>query len=501
MARRILRITLVSIAFFILNAAWAAGDYPAWNRSADLSLNTSPEGAGIAGTVTGFPLLVRLTADNFDFGQARPDGGDIRFAKPDGTPLPYEIEHWDATLRAAEIWVRIDTLRGNDAAQSIRMYWGNGAAADDSKGSAVFATADGYLAAWHLGGSGTAARPNSAGGNPATPSNYGGDEGTGGVIAGADSLDGAAAGDHLGLGNGYAELSEGMTFTIWAFPTAAKAWSHLIDLGNGESADNVILGRWDTTSGLTFIDYSGANHSALDAPEQLVLNQWQMLGVTVTGKSVRLYRNGVPVLSDTLAFPISNVTRYFCYLGRSNAGRGEYYQGKLDEAELSKTARSADWMKLMYQNQKPGQVIPTLKKAPDCAMRFAVPGDTAVTGGSTITLRAQAACATTLFWSVHSGPAIRILDPEQSELTLVMPVLAADTDLVFRFTAKFADSTRYGDVRIRVQSETSAPSRLRPADRFPSGNGRKDLLPGRDGRDALGRAAPAGRRWTAFPGF
>ena len=143
MESRLVRASVISLAFASFLPARAADAYAAWARSAELSLNTAPSGAGIASTLTGFPLLVRLTADNFDFAQARPDGGDLRFAKPDGTPLPYEIERWDPNLRAAEAWVRLDTLRGGDSSQSIRMYWGNGAAADSSRGAAVFSAANG----------------------------------------------------------------------------------------------------------------------------------------------------------------------------------------------------------------------------------------------------------------------------------------------------------------------------------------------------------------------
>lgn len=46
-----------------------------------LYLNTSPTGADVAGTVTNFPVLVRLRANNFDFSLAKADGSDLRFSK------------------------------------------------------------------------------------------------------------------------------------------------------------------------------------------------------------------------------------------------------------------------------------------------------------------------------------------------------------------------------------------------------------------------------------
>jgi len=444
--------------------AAAAEDLSAWAGVTDLTLNTSPAGAGVASTVIGFPLLVRLTASNFDFTQARPDGRDIRFAKPDGTPLPYEIERWDPNLHAAEVWVKVDTIRGGDAAQSIRMYWGNASAPDNSNPAAVFGAANGYLAAWHLGGSGSAARPNATGGNPAVPFRYDGNEATAGVIAGADSLNGNADGDYLDVGSGYSGLTGGMTYSVWAYPTAVRQWSHLLDLGNGESADNIVLGRWDTTSGLAFHNYAGANHSAVNAPGQLVLNQWQMLGVSVIGKSVKLYKDGVPVLADTIADAITGVVRNLCFLGRSNSARGQYYQGKLDEPEISTATRSDDWMKLLYQNQKPGQAIPVLKKTAACVMHYSVSQDTAAPEGSLVPLRAQADCASSFAWSLVSGPAVRILDPEQKELQIALPRVSGDTGMVFRFTAVYSDSTRVRDVHVTIREAIPDPVFTLPSD-------------------------------------
>jgi hypothetical protein len=122
-----------------------------WRYSRRLHLNTTSSGADVAGTVVNFPVLVRLQTSNFDFARAKPDGGDLRFTKADGTPLQYEIERWDVLAQAAEVWVKVDTLRGNDSMQHITMYWGNPAAPGESNPPAVFDTANGFQGNWHLG--------------------------------------------------------------------------------------------------------------------------------------------------------------------------------------------------------------------------------------------------------------------------------------------------------------------------------------------------------------
>ena len=104
--------------------------------------------------MTGFPVLIRLTGSAFDFSQAQTSGGDLRFAKSDNTPLPYEIERWDPAAGMAEVWVKVDTVLGNDNTHAITMYWGNPNVADSSNGAAVFDTASGFQGVWHLGEAG-----------------------------------------------------------------------------------------------------------------------------------------------------------------------------------------------------------------------------------------------------------------------------------------------------------------------------------------------------------
>ena len=114
-------------------------------------MNTTVSGAGVDSDVYDFPVLVRLTESNFDFSQAAENGKDIRFTSRNGTPLLHEIEKWDGASRHAAIWVRIDTVYGNDSTQSILMYWGNPDAQDYSNSKLVFDTASGFQGVWHLG--------------------------------------------------------------------------------------------------------------------------------------------------------------------------------------------------------------------------------------------------------------------------------------------------------------------------------------------------------------
>lgn len=442
----------------------AAEDYSSWSKATDILLNTSATGANVAGDVANVPVLVRLTSANFPFSQAGGKGNDIRFSRPDGTPLDYEIERWDSARSLADVWVRMDMVKGNASGQILRMHWGNPAAADSSDAAAVYRASDGFVAAWHLGGAGAAARPNAvAGGNAAVPNTYDGDENSAGVIAGADSLDGAAPGDFLDVGDGYTEFTAGFTYSVWVYPTAVKRWSHVLDLGNGTGNDNIIVNRVDTSAALGFHNWNGTASYQREVPGQWTLNQWQHIAVTMAGRGVRMYRNGAQILSDSMPAAITAAFRTTNFLGKSNWVPDQYFQGKLDQPELSKAARGADWIRLAYQNQRAAQTLVTVVKTVECPPLMSVSPDTVVPEGGLLSLDAGVECAASWFWSVLSGPGPRILEPDSKTQTIRIPRVTGDTAITYRLTAVFGDSTRMRDVRVGIKEAIPDPVFTMPA--------------------------------------
>jgi hypothetical protein len=142
-----------------------------WSQHRSYVLNTTASGANVPGTVLNFPVLVRLSAvDSAVFTAAKAGGVDLRFTKANNTTrLQHEIESWNATGRTAAIWVKVDTVPGN-ATATLRMHWGNSGAADSSKGSAVFDTANGFEAVFHMNGaSGDTIRDATANGYKGVP--------------------------------------------------------------------------------------------------------------------------------------------------------------------------------------------------------------------------------------------------------------------------------------------------------------------------------------------
>lgn len=452
------------VAFLVLqvHAKTAAAAYPGWSDSTFVYINTSTSGINLTSTVTGFPLLVRLRAPEFPFQRARGGGQDLRFANAAGVPLPYEIDVWDSAAGRADVWVLVDTVRGSNADQFLRMYWGNPTATSESNGGAVFTAANGMHSVWHLGTSGTGARPNSVtGGIAATPFNYDGNESSPGVIGRGDSLAGGVDGDYLDVGDGYANWSTGFTYSAWVRPTAASTWARLMDFGNGPDAYNIVLGRESNTDNFTIRVYGANNtvNSISNTPAFFILNQWQHVIVTYrpSDSALIVIRNGALFWSGKLGIPIANMNRTQNYLGRSNWAADQYWTGSMDEVRLDRVYRGQAWNTLTYQNQREGSILISFRAPPSCQERFAVPRDTAIAEGTALDLVGTADCATAYSWSVASGLPFRILDPAVKSLSFSAPRVAGDTQVTFRFEATLPGSSPSGQVRVRVLESIPEP--------------------------------------------
>ena len=342
---------------------------PAWKYARNFFLNTSETGANVTGTVAGFPVLVRLNSGNFDFSHAQTAGGDIRFTKADGTPLPYEIERYDAGLHRAEIWVKADTVYGNDSSHFITMYWGNPAASSESNGSAVFDTGNGFQGAWHLGESDSLAAD-------ATGNRY---DGTGystasikGIIGKARHFNGASSYIQMKGTAPQSRLNFPMngryTISAWVYhDTLADSVTYLI-AGKGE------LQYFMKTFGLAqstpqhehqweFTEYHGNDTWQAATLTPAVAKTWTHLVGIRDGSNQFLYVNGVLVMAGYRTFgtgqtavprDTSDDFSIGAFLRPVIAWDQGYafFSGAIDEVGVSSIPRSADWIKLSYMNQK-----------------------------------------------------------------------------------------------------------------------------------------------------
>ncbi|MBN2037277.1 MAG: DUF2341 domain-containing protein [Chitinispirillaceae bacterium] len=337
---------------------------PGWKHAQRLVLNTSATGADVAGIVYGFPVLVRLTGANFDFSQAQTGGADLRYTKQDNTFLPIEIERWDSLDRTAEIWVNVDTVFGGNDSQYLTMYWGNPDASSTSSSTAVFDTAAGFQGVWHLNEYGNDialdATANRYDGNAYHMS---GASSTPGAIGNARAFDGDSS--YITMPNtasGKLNFPEDGYFTV-------SAWVYA-DTADYVYRTIVAKGYQQYFLWITYIPsnkplWEFGNFSETDnwhtSNTPVTEKQWMLLTGVRQGSAQYLYCNGELVADKSTIFSwgLSRDTSNDFTIGRffkeatfpSNFGYC-YFKGKIDEVSVSRGARSGDWIRLSYMNQR-----------------------------------------------------------------------------------------------------------------------------------------------------
>ena len=318
---------LASVLAFMpgLSHAWWNAD---WSSRKVITLSVSQE--GIKNMVAQAPILVRLHTGNFDFANAKSDGGDIRFvADDDKTPLKYHIEKYDAINEMAMAWVQVPKLVGGKAA-TIYLYSGN------EKASAADDAANTYdtnvTAVYHFDEKDGMPQDSTANSNRASQFTAKLDNsaliGGGATFGGSDVMT-LAASPSLN-----AVASQGMTVSAWVKVSVSQANASLFQqLDAGKS---VVIG---IEAGKL---YAAINGTSTPKTTDFSVGAWHHVALTA-GPALTLYLDGVEVA--TTATPLVDLQ------GSITVGKG--LSGTIDELEISNVVRSAEWIKLAAKGQGP----------------------------------------------------------------------------------------------------------------------------------------------------
>ncbi|MBN1128509.1 MAG: DUF2341 domain-containing protein [Chitinispirillaceae bacterium] len=324
-----------------------------WSCSRRVHLNTTATGADVKVAIRKFPVLVRLTNENFDFDSAQPNGADIRFLKADNSPMPYHIEQWDEAGKRAEVWVKVDTVLGNNDSQYFVMVWGNPHAVDASNGTDVFDTAMGFAGVWHMNES------DSAGIHDATGNHYNGRKyGMGGMppVPGACGpglrFDGES--NYIVLSN---TASSKLNFpedgrysvSAWIYAEALDNEYHSI-VSKGNQQYGLQLTKDNMWQFFEFQHRTGWDGTEAAATSKI----WKHLVGVRSGASQYLYVDGELVDSTVTATAeaINRITGDNVFIGRRTIDTTRFWNGMIDEVRICSWPHSENWIKLCYMNQK-----------------------------------------------------------------------------------------------------------------------------------------------------
>ncbi len=293
-------------------------------------------------TLTNFPVLVVLNTGvaGFNYNQFKGvNGGDLRFSDGAQTSLlNFEIESWDVNSNSY-IWVQVPALSNGNA--NIYAYWGN----TNATTLPLYATngvtwSERYAGVWHLAETSGNNLDSTTNGLTGYPSN-GITQTATGQIGGGDDFPGGGSRTFFGTPTVLNNLTNNFTASAWIRPDA---------LGG----NRVLFGaHWGSLNGWSF-RMAGANPAlerlpggTLDSAVSVSAGQWSAVTVVYdAANNATFYINGnkVATVAGTTAAGVSTQP---WYLGANN---GDYFDGIMDEVQVSQIARSSNWIWAAYQN-------------------------------------------------------------------------------------------------------------------------------------------------------
>ena len=415
----------------------APAQYPGWQRSGSIYLLTTPDGANLPATATetSFPALVRLTKDFFDFSQAKAKGEDLRFAAA-GKALAYQIEEWDPANGTASVWVRIPVIKGNDR-QEIKMFWGKPDASAESNGGAVFNADNGFLSVLHF----DEALKDEAGSVSLT--NKGATAGAGVIGKGLH----VAAGQSLGCGeviNTYPKKSAPNSTAVWVKPEALNG--NIVVWGRGAQQQQVTL----TAKNPDTFEMSTFYGPTVTAEGVARIQQWQHVEHTYKLGASLIYVNGV-LAASSAASSLDLQAPCKLEIGGNN------FDGDIDEVRVSMVTRSADWVKLEYENQRPQQTLtgPLVRPGTEFAVNQAAIN---MLEGTSTTVLAKVGGAQKLYWILKRDGVETLVAVDRLSYTLPAGRVSKDTSLTLQLKAVFANGTKTKDIPVTIKEDIPEPA-------------------------------------------
>lgn len=326
--------------------AWWQED---WAFRKEIGFDLSAAGADIAASPADVPVLIRLSLGNFSyFGDAKPDGSDLRFiASDDKTPLDFHVERYDAQAQMAFVWARVPRLTGGANTDRIFLYYGNPEAQSTADPGGTYDKNQALV--YHFGAQPGA--PQDATSYKSEPASFTAEVtpasliGSGVRFTGAQTIAIPASGALRLL------PSQGFTVSAWVRIEGEQQNAYVAALQDGDR--ELALGIGGTRPFARYSPGGAAPPVELSATtDPLTTGDWHHLALRVGGGALSLVVDGVeagsvPVDAQELGGTLT--------IGGSTAGTN-YLAGELDELQVSNTARGIEWLRAAARSQ--GMVAP-----------------------------------------------------------------------------------------------------------------------------------------------
>ncbi len=323
----------------IAAGSWWNGD---WQYRKEIGFDLSATGADVAGTQADVPVLVRLSLANFAyFNDTKPDASDFRvIAGDDKTPLKFHFERYDAQNQLAYLWIDVPSLTGGAKSDKIYLYYGNASAAAAQDPAGTFdvnqALVLEFSQASGLPVDITAYKNNpSASSAEAVPAS---------LIAGGVKFAGGQTITTPASASLRLVPSQGLTASAWVKFDQPQAQADLLSLA--DQGRELTLGIDGTHAFARYLG-GGAPVTITQSNGELSSGQWHLLALTAGAGQLTLYVDGVaagqaPATLQEIGGTLS--------IG-SSTHASNFLTGEVDQIEVSKIARSADWIKALARSE------------------------------------------------------------------------------------------------------------------------------------------------------
>lgn len=317
-------------------ASWWNND---WKFRKEIGFDLTPAGAAVAGTPQDLPVLVRLSLANFSyFNDTKPDGSDFRIlAGDDKTPLKYHFEKYDAQNQMALLWVRVPQIAGGSKSDKIYAYYGN----TDAPAAANIAGTYDDSQALVLSFDETSGLPLDATAYKNNP------KASSAVLTPASLIAGGAkfAGKEVIAVPASPSLrllpNQGITLSAWLRVEKPQQAVVLALTDQGKSVALALDGS-KVVARATF----GAIPVVVTQTTDLSMSQWHHVALTAAADKLTLFVDGAAVGSSPVK--LVEVGGEFT-VGAAN-GQG-FLTGDIDEVEVAKVGRPADWIRASARSQ------------------------------------------------------------------------------------------------------------------------------------------------------
>ncbi|MES2108527.1 MAG: DUF2341 domain-containing protein [Bacteroidota bacterium] len=320
-----------------------------------ITLNTTS--LGITSNLTNFPALLTIQDNNLITSTtcnnklSNPNGPNYDFAFVDNggtTELYYQVESYDQTTGTLLVWVQIPTLT-YATNNTITFFYGS-PSPTVTHNTAFFQNtwASDYKAVYHFNEAtySSSVTDGSSGGHTGTTSGMSSSDLVTGKIGTAYSYNGSSKLINAGSVN----ITGSFTISAWVKPSTVTSDQKIMtnQAAGGSSTGGYKSGIF--SNGTAEAESATAiNRGSTPTSPTLSANTWYYVQGVFNGSSLSTYVNGSQYAVFTTTTAPSSTTAL--YIGAGEGGNVYYFNGIIDEARVSNTAKSSDWLKAEYGNQ------------------------------------------------------------------------------------------------------------------------------------------------------